>query len=269
MQETHVRSLGQEDPLEKGLATYSSSLSWRIPWTEEPGRLQSMGLQRFRHNWVTNICTPHAGLCTDALWLGSLRYIHCCWVYLALLPQGECDVSASSCSIGTKWAAPCGVEQNSTKALQLSPVPSSARAFHWPFLHTEGRHRRSLSLLTIGEKITMLDVSTTLFSDWSLGLKRTHVCLIEKKQSNCLFRLRWISRLASQYGILGDGLQSRFWDKKSSLSQQFLESTVCFNSEYDPRHKPTIKHMEDRKKSHLFSLHINGMVSPLNYNMYK
>ena len=50
MQETHVRSLGQEDPLEKGLATYSSSLSWRIPWTEEPGRLQSMGLQRFGHN---------------------------------------------------------------------------------------------------------------------------------------------------------------------------------------------------------------------------
>ena len=47
MQETQVQSLGQEDPLEKGMATYSSILSWRIPWTEEPGRLQSMGLQRF------------------------------------------------------------------------------------------------------------------------------------------------------------------------------------------------------------------------------
>ena len=46
MRETWVRSLGQEDPQEKGTATYSSILSWRIPWTEEPGGLQSMGLQR-------------------------------------------------------------------------------------------------------------------------------------------------------------------------------------------------------------------------------
>ena len=43
MQETRVRSLGQEDPLEKEMATYSSTLAWRIPWREEPGRLQSMG----------------------------------------------------------------------------------------------------------------------------------------------------------------------------------------------------------------------------------
>ena len=46
MQETWVLSLGQEDPLEKGMATYSSILVWRIPWTEEPGGLQSMGSQR-------------------------------------------------------------------------------------------------------------------------------------------------------------------------------------------------------------------------------
>ena len=45
MQQTEVRSLGQEDPLEKGMATHSSILAWRIPWTEEPGRLQSTGLQ--------------------------------------------------------------------------------------------------------------------------------------------------------------------------------------------------------------------------------
>ena len=44
--ETWVRSLGQEDPLEKEMATHSSILAWKIPWTEEPGRLQSMGLQR-------------------------------------------------------------------------------------------------------------------------------------------------------------------------------------------------------------------------------
>ena len=46
MQETWVQSLGREDPLEKGMATYSSILAWRIPWTEELGGLQSMGWQR-------------------------------------------------------------------------------------------------------------------------------------------------------------------------------------------------------------------------------
>ena len=50
MQETRVWFLGQEDPLEKGMTTYSSILVWRIPWTEEPGGSQSMGSQRVRHD---------------------------------------------------------------------------------------------------------------------------------------------------------------------------------------------------------------------------
>ena len=50
MQETWVQSLGQEDPLEKEMATHSSILAWWIPWTEEPGRLQSMGSQRIEHD---------------------------------------------------------------------------------------------------------------------------------------------------------------------------------------------------------------------------
>ena len=49
MQETWILSLGWEDPLEEGMATYSSILAWRIPWTEEPGGLQSLGLQRVGH----------------------------------------------------------------------------------------------------------------------------------------------------------------------------------------------------------------------------
>ena len=52
--ETQVWSLGQEDPLKKGMATHSSILAWRIPWAEEPGRLQSMELQRVGHVWMTN-----------------------------------------------------------------------------------------------------------------------------------------------------------------------------------------------------------------------
>ena len=50
MQETLVQSLGWEDPLEKGMATHSSILAWRIPWTEKPGGLYSMGLQRVRQD---------------------------------------------------------------------------------------------------------------------------------------------------------------------------------------------------------------------------
>ena len=52
-QKTQVQSLDQEDSLEKEIAIHSSILAWKIPWTEEPGRLQSMGLQRIRHNLVT------------------------------------------------------------------------------------------------------------------------------------------------------------------------------------------------------------------------
>ena len=50
MQQTGVQALGQEDPLEKGMATHSSILAWKIPWTEESGGLQSMGLQRVEHS---------------------------------------------------------------------------------------------------------------------------------------------------------------------------------------------------------------------------
>ena len=57
-QESRVWSLGLEDPLEKGMAIHSSILAWRIPWTEEPGRLQSMGSQRVRNDWATN-ATKH------------------------------------------------------------------------------------------------------------------------------------------------------------------------------------------------------------------
>ena len=59
MEETQVRSLGQEDTMEKETATYSSILAWKIPWTEEPGRLQSMGSQEL--DTTEHICT-HSGL---------------------------------------------------------------------------------------------------------------------------------------------------------------------------------------------------------------
>ena len=52
MRETQVQFLGREDPLKKEIATHSGTLAWKIPWTEEPGRLQSMGLQRVGHDWT-------------------------------------------------------------------------------------------------------------------------------------------------------------------------------------------------------------------------
>ena len=55
MRETQVQALGWEDPLEKEMAIHSSTIAWKIPWTEEPGRLQSMGLQRVRHDWLTSL----------------------------------------------------------------------------------------------------------------------------------------------------------------------------------------------------------------------
>ena len=70
LQETGVWSLGWEDPLEKGMATHSSILAWRIPWTEDPSGLQSMGSQRVGHNWVPNTHTrTHTHTHTHHHWI--------------------------------------------------------------------------------------------------------------------------------------------------------------------------------------------------------
>ena len=63
VQQTRVQSLVQEDPLEKGMPTHSTILAWRIPWTKEPGRLQSKGLQRVGQDLVTKLCLPHGRNC--------------------------------------------------------------------------------------------------------------------------------------------------------------------------------------------------------------
>ena len=73
MQETWALSLIREDLLEKGMAIHSSILAWRIPWTEEPGRLQSMGSQRLRHDWVTNTHTFRIRYRCSRLWDRKLR----------------------------------------------------------------------------------------------------------------------------------------------------------------------------------------------------
>ena len=73
MQETQVWYLGWENLLEKEMATHSSILAWRIPWTEKTGGLQSMGLQRVGHYWVTNTTTTTSKICKEIIQLNSKK----------------------------------------------------------------------------------------------------------------------------------------------------------------------------------------------------
>ena len=86
MQETQVLSLGWEDPSEKETATHSSTLSWKIPWTEEPGRLQSMGSQRVRHDWATSLFFSKT---QDKVYIGYICYLSGLHVFKMLLPEGD------------------------------------------------------------------------------------------------------------------------------------------------------------------------------------
>ena len=81
MQQTHIQSLGQEDPLEKEMAIHFSILAWRNPWTEEPGGLQSTGLQRVGPDWATithSLTVLNKITCTES---------QAAWVLSLVLPQ--------------------------------------------------------------------------------------------------------------------------------------------------------------------------------------
>ena len=94
MQETQVWSLGQEDPLEKEMATHSSILGWRIPWTEEPCGLQSTGSQRVGHNWATSLSLSlrEKAVCTN----GNQRFPHPpAPALMTIFPQGSLTICIS------------------------------------------------------------------------------------------------------------------------------------------------------------------------------
>ena len=78
MQEMQVQSLGQEDPLEEGMATHSNILSWRLLWTEEPGRLRPIGSQRVRDDW-SDLAHTHAAFhyLTGNYWSGCFFFLFC------------------------------------------------------------------------------------------------------------------------------------------------------------------------------------------------
>ena len=127
MRETQVQILGWEDPLEKGTVTCFSILAWEFPWTEQPGRLQSMELQRVRHDWVTNTNTymhfsypqiNNINENSDWSWiylvleervvlLNMCRKKGALWVTYALL-QGQVpsQQDASMIAFLTRWGSP-------------------------------------------------------------------------------------------------------------------------------------------------------------------
>ena len=140
MEETWVWSLDWEDPLEKGMITHSSILTWRIPWTEEPGWLQSIGSQRVGHHWATKHTHTHTHLQGKKKknWTGG-------WPCIFLSNQKPHTLfkpSQSPC-VGTIWASVCMHKYNS---------------YQW-FLH----HLRNMKVFILAKKQPgVRSVSTSL-----------------------------------------------------------------------------------------------------------
>ena len=96
MQEIWVQSLGWKDTLEKGMATHSSILTWRIPWTEETDGLHSMGSQRVRHDWVTNTHTK------QNIYFSSVQSLSRVWLFATPWTAAH----QASLSITNSWSLP-------------------------------------------------------------------------------------------------------------------------------------------------------------------
>ena len=145
--ETWVRSLGQEDTLEKGMAAHSSILAWRISRTEEPGGLQSMGLQRIRHDWATE----HAQ-CFKICFIQPNMWKYC--HFSILLKQNINKIAAAAAKSLQSCPTLCDLIDGSPPG---SPVPESlgfSRQEHWsglPFpspMHESEKWKWSCSVVS-------------------------------------------------------------------------------------------------------------------------
>ena len=125
MQETKVQFLGWEDQLEKGMATHSSTLAWRIPWTEEPGGLQTMGLQKTGHDWATHTWW-YSGVAVWLLRLGLNRLCRFCFLLLGCLLWAEAHHQAQPSS--PEKARP---ERPSDHSLAEPPAAASIHRPAW------------------------------------------------------------------------------------------------------------------------------------------
>ena len=122
MREAWVWSLGWEDLLEKGRSIYSSILAWRIPWTEEPGGLQSMGSQRVRHNWSDLACTHALSINWTSLVAQLVKnppVMREIWVQ-SLVWEDPLEKGTATHSSILAWRSPCGCkETDMTEQLSL------------------------------------------------------------------------------------------------------------------------------------------------------
>ena len=135
MQETWVQSLGQEDPLEKGMATHPSTLAWRITGTKEPGKQQSRGLQRVRHNWATKHTCAHAHTHTHT---HTRHSKHSCLLFAAEnISNGYIDFHQSTGLGSLMWCSKTQIPEPEFLSLDLSSAtnklhdPASPPASLW------------------------------------------------------------------------------------------------------------------------------------------
>ena len=123
-QETQLRSLDWEDSREKDMTTHSSILAWRIPWTEEPGRIQSIGLQRVRHNWSFYI------VCTHRCDIGDLLAIRSISIYL-LNENREVLNEKSGALLGAKLHKASGLSISYLSRPRENPSVPKTCLSHW------------------------------------------------------------------------------------------------------------------------------------------
>ena len=131
LKKTWVRSLGQDDPLEEGMATHSSILVWKIPWTEESDRLQSMGLQRVGHSWAISLHFTSTILKVLNFWNIVFSTLSYCYVFILEWKgfQNFC------CSVSQSCPALCDLMDCSTTGI---PVPHDILEFAQVHVHCVG-----------------------------------------------------------------------------------------------------------------------------------
>ena len=124
-----VQSLGWEDPLEKEMATHSSTLAWKIPWMEETGRLQSMGLRRVRHDWVNSLSLSvqfSRSVVSNSLWPQGMQH--------ARLPCPSPTTRAITNSFQSRWWCYPTI---SSSVLPFSSCPQSFPTSLWPHIYKQ------------------------------------------------------------------------------------------------------------------------------------
>ena len=155
IQETQFQSLGQEDPMEESMAIHSRILAWRTPWTEKPGRLQSMGSQRVGRDWSNLACT-HLGGCWSSLACIPLPLPISCMEWMAPgVKIRDMESSPRKQDMGRGWTLPLRVrrKRNRKKDRVDGDLSTWDRNWHVP---EEGMIREKDSLLSKTSERTLV-----------------------------------------------------------------------------------------------------------------